>query len=271
MLTATFCMPLSDVGICGYVSIQVRLCMTEFARKRILMAENWTAQGQAPGVPGLTQAFVNTRYGSGRHYHEQLDTAERLHAWLTQHHLLDDRAPVTEGDLRRAISVREALRAVLRANTPATLASPGMTAERRNTSAQRGATHASLLGTARTPSTPMVPPHSPVADERMPADVLNAIAAYAPLSVRFQRDGQASLEPASDGVEGALARLLAAVPLAQVDGSWRRLKICRNDACGRAFFDASKNHSGAWCDLGKCGNRLNARASRARRRLGHQG
>jgi predicted RNA-binding Zn ribbon-like protein len=94
---------------------------------------------------------------------------------------------------------------------------------------------------------------------------------YASLSVRFQGDGRASLEPAIDGVEGVPARLLAAVPLAQADGSWRRLKICCNDACGRAFFDTSKNHSGAWCDLGTCGNRLNARASRARRRLGHQG
>ena len=271
MLTATFCMPLSDAGTCGYVSILVRLGMTEFVRKRILMADNWTAPGQAPGALGLTQAFVNTRYGSGRRYHEELDTTERLRAWLRQHHLLDGRAPVTEGDLRRAISVREALRAVLRANAPAPLATPGMTAERRSASAQRGATHASLLGTERTPSTSVAPPHSPVADERVAADILNAIAAYAPLSVRFQWDGQASLEPAIDGVDGALARLLAAVPLAQVDGSWRRLKICRNDACGRAFFDTSKNHSGAWCDLGKCGNRLNARASRARRRLEYQG
>ncbi len=229
------------------------------------MAENWYEPGQAPGALGLAQAFVNTRYGSGRRYHEELDTTERLYAWLTRHHLLNDDGPVTEGDLRRALSVRESLRAVLRANTPAT------TAERRSASAQQGVVSASLLGTERTPSTSVALWHHPVADAREAADVLSALAAYAPLSVRFQRDGQASLEPAISGVDGALARLLAAVPLAQADGSWRRLKICRNDACGRAFFDTSKNHSGAWCDLGKCGNRLNARASRARRRLGHQG
>ncbi len=245
--------------------------MTEIVQKRIIMADNWTVPGQAPGALGLTQAFVNTRYGSGRRYLEELDTTERLRAWLTRHHLLNDDAPVTEGDLRRATSVREALRAVLRANTHATLATPATTAEPRSASAQHRAVSASLLGVERTPSTSVAPSHNPVADVREAADVLNAIAAYAPLSVRFQRDGQATLEPAIDGVEGALARLLAAVPLAQTDGSWGRLKICRNDACGRAFFDSSKNHSGAWCDLGKCGNRLNARASRARRRLAHQG
>jgi predicted RNA-binding Zn ribbon-like protein len=232
------------------------------------MADDWTAAGQAPGALGPTQAFVNTRYGSGHRFLEELTTTERLRAWLMRHHLLNEDAPVTEGDLRRAINVREALRAVLRTNTPAT---PATTAEPRSASAQQSAISASLLGAEHTPPTSVAPAHKSVAGERVAADVLNAIAASAPLSVRFQEDGQASLEPASDGVEGALARLLAAVPLAQADGSWRRLKICRNDACGRAFFDTSKNHSGAWCDLGKCGNRLNARASRARRRLGQQG
>ena len=235
------------------------------------MAETWYEPRQAPGALGLAQAFVNTRYGSGRRYHEELDTTERLHAWLVRHHLLNDDAPITEGDLRRALSVREALRAVLRANTPATRGTPATTAEPRSVPAQQGVVSALLLRRARAPSRSVAPSHNPAADAREAADVLNAIAAYAPLSVRFQRDGQASLEPAIDGVDGALAQLLAAVPLAQADESWRRLKICRNDACGRAFFDMSKNHSGAWCDLGKCGNRLNARASRARRRLGHQG
>jgi predicted RNA-binding Zn ribbon-like protein len=127
-----------------------------------------------------------------------------------------------------------------------------------------------LLETEGIPLTSVAPWYHLVVDVREAAGVLNALAAYAPLSVRFREDGQASLEPDIDGVDGALARLLAAVLLAQTDGSWRRLKICRNDACGRAFFDTSKNHSGTWCDLGKCGNRLNARGSRARRRLGPQ-
>jgi dsDNA-binding SOS-regulon protein len=225
------------------------------------MADNWNEPGQVPGALDLTQAFVNTRYGSGHRYHEELDTADRLRAWLTRHHLLTEGTPVTEGDFRRALSVREALRTVLRTNTPAT------TLGRRNAFAEKEAVSAPLLRTEHTSSTSAVFSHDPVADVQEAADVLNAIGAYAPLSVRFQRDGQASLQPAIDGVDGALARLLAAVPLAQTDGSWRWLKICRNDACGRAFFDTSKNHSGAWCDLGKCGNRLNARAARARRRL----
>jgi predicted RNA-binding Zn ribbon-like protein len=233
--------------------------MIDFVRKQVPVDEHGNTPGQAPGALGLAQAFVNTRYGSGHRYHEEFDSTERLRAWLTQHRLLTEDAPVTEGDLRRALSVREALRTVLRTNTPA--------AEQRSASAQPAAANSSLLGTQRAPSTRVSSSHIPVAEA---ADVLNAIAAYAPISVRFHSDGQASLEPAISGVEGALARLLAAVPLAQVDGRWRLLKICRNDACGRAFYDTSKNHSGAWCDLRTCGNRLNARASRARRRQSQQ-
>jgi predicted RNA-binding Zn ribbon-like protein len=234
------------------------------------MADRWNAPGQASGALGLMQAFINTRYGSNRRCHEDFDSTEHLHAWLTRHHLLNDDAPVSEGDLRRAISVREALRALLRANTratPATHATPATAAEPRSAAAQQSAVRVSLLGAERTPASSVAPSPNPVVDLREAAAVLNAIAVFAPLAVRFQMEGQASLEPAIGGVEAALARLLAAVPLAQADGSWRSLKICRNDACGRAFFDTSKNHTGAWCDLGKCGNRLNARASRARRRL----
>ncbi len=51
-----------------------------------------------------------------------------------------------------------------------------------------------------------------------------------------------------------------------VDGSWQRLKACRNDACRWVFYDASKNRSGTWCTMSICGDKLKARAYRRRRR-----
>ena len=54
--------------------------------------------------------------------------------------------------------------------------------------------------------------------------------------------------------------------LAQRDGSWPRLKTCRNPHCPCAFHDASRNNSRVWHDVRSCGNVANLRASRARRR-----
>lgn len=73
------------------------------------------------------------------------------------------------------------------------------------------------------------------------------------------------LEPVRDGVPGALTWLLVAVASATADDSWRRLKICSEDTCAWAFFDASKNRSRTWCEWG-CGNKVKTRNYRARRR-----
>lgn len=210
----------------------------------------------APSALTMMQAFVNTSYGSGRRRHEELETPEQLRAWLAQWRLIPENTPVSEGDVRRAMSVREALRTLLRAHTPTP--SP----RHRGGEVEPGA---SLRPTAD------LTPDGPARDALVAAEsALNAIAAHTPLTIHFHDDGHAALEPDIGGVDGALARLLAIVPVAQADGSWRWLKICRNDACGRAFYDTSKNHSGAWCAMGACGNRLNARASRARRRQQRQ-
>jgi predicted RNA-binding Zn ribbon-like protein len=47
-------------------------------------------------------------------------------------------------------------------------------------------------------------------------------------------------------------------------GNWNRLKVCSNDACQRAFYDASRNRSGRWCSMATCGNRMKGRAYRQR-------
>jgi len=57
-----------------------------------------------------------------------------------------------------------------------------------------------------------------------------------------------------------------AVLMAQTLDTLPRLKLCRNAACGSAFYDRSKNNSGVWHDVHTCGNSANLRASRARRK-----
>jgi predicted RNA-binding Zn ribbon-like protein len=100
------------------------------------------------------------------------------------------------------------------------------------------------------------------------AEALNAAAAGAELSVAFAADGHPRLTPAREGIDGAIGRLLAIVFEATADGTWERLKACRADDCEWAFYDWSKNRSGAWCDMAACGNRAKARSYRERRQHG---
>jgi predicted RNA-binding Zn ribbon-like protein len=72
--------------------------------------------------------------------------------------------------------------------------------------------------------------------------------------------------PRGDGLSWLKSTLLLETYLAQQDNTWRRLKICRNPACKVAFYDQSNNNSGVWHNVHVCGNAINLRASRARRR-----
>jgi predicted RNA-binding Zn ribbon-like protein len=98
------------------------------------------------------------------------------------------------------------------------------------------------------------------------AETLDAAARHARLGARFRHDGGAALEPAAYGVDAAFGRLLAIVYAAMLDGTWLRLKACRNADCHWIFYDATKNRSGAWCEMGLCGNRAKARSYRERHR-----
>ncbi len=100
------------------------------------------------------------------------------------------------------------------------------------------------------------------------AEALDAAAQHARLGARFRPDGGAALEPAAHGVDAALGRMLAIVYAAMLDGTWLRLKACRNPECHWIFYDATKNRSGAWCEMGLCGNRAKARSYRERHRPG---
>ncbi len=94
---------------------------------------------------------------------------------------------------------------------------------------------------------------------------LDRAASRGGVVLRFDRGGAAALEPEAPGVDGALGRLLAIVHDAIAAGTWQRLKACRDHTCAWAFYDRTKNRSGAWCNMAVCGNRAKARAYRERR------
>jgi predicted RNA-binding Zn ribbon-like protein len=95
-------------------------------------------------------------------------------------------------------------------------------------------------------------------------EALNRAAGRAHSSFRFDDAASAELVPAVRGLDGAIARLLAFVAAAMADGTWRRLKACRNPTCEWAFYDRSRNRSSRWCTMSECGNRAKARAFRER-------
>jgi predicted RNA-binding Zn ribbon-like protein len=98
---------------------------------------------------------------------------------------------------------------------------------------------------------------------REAAAVVEHAARAAQLAVRIDANG-ASLVPQARGVDGALGGIVAIAYAAMSDGSWRRLKACRRDVCQWAFYDHSRNRSGAWCAMSICGNRTKTRGYRRR-------
>lgn len=107
-------------------------------------------------------------------------------------------------------------------------------------------------------------------DEPLDAEAvaaLNAAARVTPLVVAIGGDGPGDwhLAPGAGGVDGFLGRVLAALTATMADGSFSRMKSCRNDRCRWLFHDRSRNRSGTWCSMATCGSRAKARAYRARR------
>ncbi len=96
--------------------------------------------------------------------------------------------------------------------------------------------------------------------------LLNNVAARSRIVASFDDHASWRVEPASDGVDQALGRLLAIVFRSMSEDTWSRMKACGNPDCRWAFYDTSKNHSGRWCDMASCGNRMKARAFRERAR-----
>ena len=95
-------------------------------------------------------------------------------------------------------------------------------------------------------------------------EVLTAAGRRARVTTVFAADGSARLVGTGRGIDAAIGHLLAIVVAAMENGTWPRLKACRNDTCRWAFYDHSKNRSGAWCTMSVCGSQVKARTYRRR-------
>ncbi len=186
---------------------------------------DWKDPKPAPEPLALVQDFVNTR--DCLHGTELLGTAAELTAVLTERGLLQDGERLGESDRQRLLAVREGLRGLLLAH---------------NNAVDRDAS-----GTD--------------------AGALDQLVGHVWLRVAFGPDGRPTLEPDAEGapVDRVLGRMLAVMATAAAVGDWRRLKACRNERCLWAFYDASKNRSGRWCDMDVCGVRHKMRAYRERK------
>jgi predicted RNA-binding Zn ribbon-like protein len=97
-------------------------------------------------------------------------------------------------------------------------------------------------------------------------EMLSRAARSAQLAVQFDEHGRAKLEPGASGVDAAIGTVIGIAVRAMLDGSWRRLKACRDETCRWAFYDRSKNRSSRWCVMSVCGNRSKVRKFRALKR-----
>jgi predicted RNA-binding Zn ribbon-like protein len=204
--------------------------------------------GAAPGELEIVQRFVNTLdIEAGT---DELDSPAALTAWLGRHGLFaglgrsaspglaSEQAPraaagvaVTAADLRRAVALREALRAVLRSHVPA---------------AAGGVTPGAVAGGGG-------------AGRELPV-----IAAALRTRLEVSDDGRVAVAPAGSGASAVLARILLIVAEAGSNGTWSRLKACSAADCQWAFYDRSPTRTGCWCSMRVCGSRSKSRAYRGR-------
>jgi predicted RNA-binding Zn ribbon-like protein len=96
-----------------------------------------------------------------------------------------------------------------------------------------------------------------------PWTALRQAADAAELSIDF---AQPALVSRAAGVDGLIGAVLVTAFTAMAEGTWPRLKVCRNHGCRWAFYDYSKNRSASWCSMQLCGNRTKTQAYRARSR-----
>jgi predicted RNA-binding Zn ribbon-like protein len=196
---------------------------------------------EAPEQLALVEAFANTvDVEDGT---DELTSVERFQQWLSTRGRDE---PVAPADLDLASQLRAALRLELAAHDTEAFAHA-----HRDGSESLGDADQAGEGAGRPPD---------------PRVELDRLAAGLPLRARFTGAG-VSLEPTAGGVPGLLAEIVAAMVLAERDGIWSRLKICREDTCRWAYYDRSKNSSKCWCGA-SCGNRNKTRAYRQRRVIG---
>src|SRR4051812_48202962 len=101
------------LAVTGYVTYHIRMAVTTPPE---------SSREAAPGDLATVQAFVNTLDSDdGFQQFELLKEPADLERWLGERGLVERGARLRPADLRRAIEVRQALRALLLANTGAEL------------------------------------------------------------------------------------------------------------------------------------------------------
>lgn len=95
-------------------------------------------------------------------------------------------------------------------------------------------------------------------------EVLDRMLAWSQAEATFTEEGL-RLIPRRDGAHYVAGRILSLVAAATVDGTWSRLKACRDDECKWAFYDHSRSRTGQWCSMAICGNRNKQARLRERR------
>jgi predicted RNA-binding Zn ribbon-like protein len=190
---------------------------------------DWIDPKPAPWPLAVVQDFVNT--ASRLHGSDVLETAAQSTAELAALELIAHGDRIKATDRQRLVAFREALRDLLLAH---------------NSTANHQA--------------------DPGASAKALDDVVGAV----PIRVRFSPDGRPTLQPSADSapVDQAIGTMLAVMAAAEAEGNWQRVKACRNDDCRWAFYDASRNRSGRWCDMNVCGVRHKMRAYRERQVAG---
>jgi predicted RNA-binding Zn ribbon-like protein len=98
---------------------------------------------------------------------------------------------------------------------------------------------------------------------------LNRALARGGLAIHLDAATPPAFRAPGRGLDAALATIGLIVAVAQLEGRWSRLKACRGEHCGWAFYDHSRNQASNWCAMSVCGARAKARAYRRRRRDQH--
>jgi predicted RNA-binding Zn ribbon-like protein len=96
---------------------------------------------------------------------------------------------------------------------------------------------------------------------------LNDVLSGAPVRPSIFHDGSRyglEMTPTEPGPAACLAELAGHFVRLVARLQPPRLKLCA--ACGRAFYDESKNRTRRWCDARTCGNRARVRRFRAAHR-----
>ncbi|MFI7153555.1 CGNR zinc finger domain-containing protein [Nonomuraea sp. NPDC050022] len=182
--------------------------------------------GTAPMPLRVIEEFINTRRRDG----DDIATPQQLATWLRARGLVPADTVVNAEQRNRAERIREGLRALIAENNTEPVSSP-------RPDGLNPAARAEL------------------------ADLTRDFPLMLDVTVFPPRLIARTAAP----VEAALARLLAVVAEAVAEGTWTRLKACREPSCRWAYYDHSRNRRRTWCSMDICGNRAKARASHHRK------